>query len=263
MFNKFSKSFQILTKFFKNKAIKIKGVYAKNNNLTTNISNNIILINHQIPNTPNYKSSSNKNLNYTNTVNINSNPIKIGSESSVSSVPSFQKSSLMHSSQLYFSSNNNSSSNGTLSSLQKTLNNLKYLKDKTNTYGNNSTDNFSEINLNKLNKLFDSNKGWYRDIFNKSELDFTKIKSELSRNSSINKTPTFSSAAFSDNEKLLNSILENNNSHILKAIATNNNISRFLNTNLELNTIYEENKNENNEKDEKDINDVIKDHEES
>lgn len=247
----------------------------------------------------------------------------------MSSIPSFQKSSFMQSSRMYFSSNNNSSSNGTIGSLQKTLNNLKYLKAQTNknlvnlnnkfnnninfntnNFNNKNTisnniqilnesltnntiqanlannlynvnDNLSELDNFLLSKILDSNPILYKDIFNRSELDFSKIKFENSKNSSLNKTPTFSSFAISDalnvsannpnffgncernytNSQLLDQNTTNNNNIKVNLSSNNcctqlntncntNNFSKFHISNQDLNIIYEDNKFESNEKEE-------------
>ena len=139
---------------------------------------------------------------------------------------------------MYFSSNNNSSSNGTLGSLQKTLNNLKLLKTN-NTM--NSTEPLTQIDNMILNKLLESNQGFYKDIFNKTELDLQQLKNESIKNISLNITPTFSSFGMSENENFINSFFDQTNKKY--------NINKFFPSNQELNIIYEENKVENLEKD--------------
>ncbi len=217
---------------------------------------------------------------------------------------------------MYFSSNNNSSSNGTLSSFQKTLNTLKYLKNQSiknsnsidkqyintsinnnnnnpnlqkimNPNFNNNTsnykaniydanDNLTELDNFLFNKILESNPSLYKDIFNKNELDLSKIKFDNSRNSSMIKTPTFSSYTISDGNNIShnNTYLLNNNEKILcnpsldQILVSKNNrldigsnnstlfnantntFSKFYSNHQDLNIIYEENKYENNDKDE-------------
>lgn len=145
-----------------------------------------------------------------------------------------------------------------------------------------ASDNLTELDNFLFQKLLESNPALYKDIFNRSDLDFSKVKFENSRNSSMNKTPTFSSYACSDAQNIsgnnthffgntekagtyVSNINNSNNSFLEQTGATSNhkrnfsgnpyeqmktnNYSRFFTNTQDLNIIYEDNKFENHEKD--------------
>lgn len=235
MFANLSKSFLILTKFYKNKK-KIKNIYAKK-------KENISYI----------KKSDNSNLN-----------LKIPKQDyppsfSLSSIKS-KKNTFGNLSNGFISSNCSINKESNNSMRANIFNMMNMLTPKT-------ISTFSHENY-ILNKLIETGNDFYKDIFKQNEIDKSKFKESLGNFSFVNKTPNFADTNDeldilndnSINDKLINNFVNDKEKNSKCDYNNYVNISRKGNVvtfteKKELVIIYEDDKDDKeNNKDDKGVN---------